>query len=221
MNLAIHGIDDKASAPRWGDTFARDQHPDLQADFVLANPPFNIKDWARNDERPALEYGVPPASNANYAWIQHILSKLAPGGTAGVVMANGSMSSNSGGEGEIRAQIVEADLVSCMVALPTQLFRSTGIPVCLWFFAKDKTAGQAGLDRPHRPGALHRRPRTSATWSTAPSARSPTRTSPGSPTPTTPGAAPSAVARRADVRGRRRASASRRRSPRSRRPTTR
>ena len=148
MNLAIHGIDNKGLGARWGDTFARDQHVDLQMDYVLANPPFNIKDWARNVEDPRWKYGVPPATNANYAWIQHILSKLAPGGKAGVVMANGSMSSQSNGEGEIRAQIVEADLVSCMVALPTQLFRSTGIPVCLWFFAKDKTAGNQGsIDR--------------------------------------------------------------------------
>ncbi len=148
MNLAIHGIDNKGLGPRWGDTFARDQHADLQMDYVLANPPFNIKDWTRNVEDPRWKYGVPPANNANYAWIQHILSKLAPGGKAGVVMANGSMSSNSNGEGDIRAQIVEADLVSCMVALPTQLFRSTGIPVCLWFFAKDKSAGKHGsVDR--------------------------------------------------------------------------
>jgi len=147
MNLAIHGLNGNL-ASRWGDTFARDQHPDLQADFVMANPPFNIKDWARNEKDPRWKFGVPPAGNANYAWIQHIISKLAPGGSAGVVMANGSMSTNSGGEGEIRAQLVEADLVSCMVALPTQLFRSTGIPVCLWFFAKDKTAGAGGsVDR--------------------------------------------------------------------------
>src|SRR6202040_4144194 len=106
--------------------------------YVMANPPFNIKDWARNTEDPRWKYGVPPANNANYAWMQHILSKLAPGGSAGVVMANGSMSSNTNGEGAIRAQIVEADLVSCLVALPTQLFRSTGIPVCLWFFEMDK-----------------------------------------------------------------------------------
>ncbi|MEJ1087261.1 class I SAM-dependent DNA methyltransferase [Microbacterium sp. Mu-80] len=138
MNLAIHGLSGNLG-PRWGDTFARDLHPDVEFDYVMANPPFNIKDWARNESDPRWRYGVPPAGNANYAWIQHILSKLAPGGTAGVVMANGSMSSNSGGEGQIRAQIVEADLVSCMVALPTQLFRSTGIPVCVWFFAKDKT----------------------------------------------------------------------------------
>jgi type I restriction enzyme M protein len=117
-------------------------------DFVLANPPFNIKDWARNEEDSRWRFGVPPANNANYAWIEHILSKLAPGGRAGVVMANGSMSSNSNGEGDIRAQIVEADLVSCMIALPTQLFRSTGIPVCVWFFAKDKAKGKQGsVDR--------------------------------------------------------------------------
>lgn len=151
MNLAIHGLNANL-ASRWGDTFARDQHPELTgnngADFIMANPPFNIKDWARSESDPRWKYGVPPAGNANYAWIQHIISKLAPGGSAGVVMANGSMSSNSGGEGEIRAQLVEADLVSCMVALPTQLFRSTGIPVCTWFFAKDKTAGKNGsVDR--------------------------------------------------------------------------
>lgn len=147
MNLAIHGLNANL-ASRWGDTFARDQHPELQADFIMANPPFNIKDWARSESDPRWKYGVPPAGNANYAWIQHIISKLAPGGSAGVVMANGSMSSNSSGEGEIRAQLVEADLVSCMVALPTQLFRSTGIPVCTWFFAKDKTSGPRGtVDR--------------------------------------------------------------------------
>ncbi|WP_205163937.1 type I restriction-modification system subunit M [Arthrobacter roseus] len=147
MNLAIHGLNANL-ASRWGDTFARDQHPDMQADFVLANPPFNIKDWARSESDPRWRFGVPPAGNANYAWIQHIISKLAPGGSAGVVMANGSMSSNSGGEGQIRAELVEADLVSCMIALPTQLFRSTGIPVCTWFFAKDKTASAAGsVDR--------------------------------------------------------------------------
>lgn len=152
MNLAIHGLESKGLGSRWGDTFARDMHPNLTgadgADYVLANPPFNIKDWSRNTEDPRWKFGVPPPNNANYAWIQHIISKLAPGGSAGVVMANGSMSSNSGGEGEIRAQLVEADLVSCMVALPTQLFRSTGIPVCLWFLAKDKTKGKGGyVDR--------------------------------------------------------------------------
>lgn len=148
MNLAIHGIDNNGLGSRWGDTFARDQHADLQMDYVMANPPFNIKDWSRNEEDPRWRFGVPPARNANYAWLQHILYKLAPGGKAGVVLANGSMSSNSNGEGDIRAEIVDADLVSCMIALPTQLFRSTGIPVCLWFFAKDKTKGpQGSIDR--------------------------------------------------------------------------
>lgn len=139
MNLAIHGINGNLGAS-WEDTFANDLHPSLEADFVLANPPFNIKDWARREDDLRWRFGVPPARNANYAWLQHIISKLAPGGQAGVVLANGSMSSNSGGEGLIRAQIVEADLVSCMVALPTQLFRSTGIPVCLWFLHKAKGA---------------------------------------------------------------------------------
>ncbi|HMQ65697.1 MAG TPA: class I SAM-dependent DNA methyltransferase [Arachnia sp.] len=137
MNLAIHGILGNLG-PTWGDTFSRDLHPDLKADVIMANPPFNIKDWARREDDARWAYGVPPAGNANYAWLQHILSKLAPGGQAGVVMANGSMSSNSGGEGQIRAEMVEADVVACMVALPTQLFRSTGIPVCVWFLAKDK-----------------------------------------------------------------------------------
>lgn len=151
MNLAIHGLNANL-ASRWGDTFARDQHPELTgengADFIMANPPFNIKEWSRSEIDPRWKYGVPPAGNANYAWIQHIISKLAPGGSAGVVMANSSLSSKSSGEGEIRAQLVEADLVSCMVALPTQLFRSTGIPVCTWFIAKDKTVGPRGsVDR--------------------------------------------------------------------------
>ncbi|OBA76467.1 restriction endonuclease subunit M [Mycobacterium sp. 1554424.7] len=141
MNLAVHGIDDRGLAR--GDTFVRDQHAGVQMDYVMANPPFNIKDWARDERDPRWRFGVPPATNANYGWIQHILSKLAPGGKAGVVMANGSMSSNALGEGDIRARIVEADLVSCMVALPGQLFRSTGIPVCLWFFALGK-ADRAG-----------------------------------------------------------------------------
>ncbi|MBK8732626.1 MAG: type I restriction-modification system subunit M [Actinomycetales bacterium] len=148
MNLAIHGIGTEGLHSRWGDTFVLDFHADKQMDFVMANPPFNLKDWNRVEGDPRWRYGVPPATNANYAWIQHILSKLTADGRAGVVMANGSMSTNSGGEGEIRARIVEADLVSCMVALPTQLFRSTGIPVCLWFFAKDKGIGaQGGVDR--------------------------------------------------------------------------
>jgi type I restriction enzyme M protein len=142
LNLAVHGIDNTGLAR--GDTFVEDLHAGVSMDYVMANPPFNIKDWPRDDHDPRWRFGVPPAANANYAWIQHILSKLAPGGKAGVVMANGSMSSNTLGEGGIRARIVDADLVSCMVALPAQLFRSTGIPVCLWFFARDKgeRAGQ-------------------------------------------------------------------------------
>ncbi|MER6017669.1 type I restriction-modification system subunit M [Streptomyces anulatus] len=138
MNLAIHGIDGNL-APRWGDTFADDKHPDLKADFVMANPPFNIKDWARDESDPRWRYGVPPQGNANYAWLQHMISKLGERGTAGIVLANGSMSSQQSGEGEIRQALVEADLVACMVAMPSQLFRTTQIPACLWFLAKDKT----------------------------------------------------------------------------------
>lgn len=147
MNLAIHGLNGNL-ADRWGDTFALDLHPGVAMDYVMANPPFNIKDWARSEEDARWVYGVPPARNANYAWMQHIISKLTPTGMAGVVMANGSMSSTSNGEGQIRANLVEADLVTCMVALPDKLFRSTGIPACLWFFAKDKSPGDQGsIDR--------------------------------------------------------------------------
>ena len=147
MNLAIHGLNGDLG-PRWGDTFSLDYHAGTQMDYVMANPPFNIKDWNRREDDARWLYGVPPAKNANYAWMQHIISKLAPGGTAGVVMANGSMTSTTAGEGEIRAQLVENDLVACMIALPEKLFRSTGIPVCLWFFAKDKSAGSQGaVDR--------------------------------------------------------------------------
>ncbi|MFK4146864.1 type I restriction-modification system subunit M [Streptomyces sp. NPDC004065] len=138
MNLAIHGIDGNLAA-RWGDTFADDKHPDLKADFVMANPPFNIKDWARDESDPRWKYGVPPKNNANYAWLQHMISKLGEKGTAGIVLANGSMSAQSGGEGEIRQALIEADLVACMVALPSQLFRTTQIPACLWFLTKDKS----------------------------------------------------------------------------------
>ncbi|MFI9615375.1 type I restriction-modification system subunit M [Streptomyces sp. NPDC052023] len=138
MNLAIHGIDGNLAA-RWGDTFADDKHADLKADFVMANPPFNIKDWARDETDPRWKYGVPPKNNANYAWLQHMISKLGERGTAGIVLANGSMSSTSSGEGEIRQALVEGDLVACMVALPSQLFRTTTIPACLWFLSKDKS----------------------------------------------------------------------------------
>jgi type I restriction enzyme M protein len=142
MNLAIRGIDSGQIAQ--GDTFHNDRHPDLKADFILANPPFNISDWGgerlREDQR--WRYGVPPAGNANFAWVQHIVHHLAPGGVAGFVLANGSMSSNQSGEGEIRKQLIEADLVDCMVALPGQLFYSTQIPVCLWFLARERGSGR-------------------------------------------------------------------------------
>ncbi|MFC8436627.1 type I restriction-modification system subunit M [Streptomyces griseoincarnatus] len=138
MNLAIHGIDGNL-AGRWGDTFADDKHPDLKADFVMANPPFNIKDWARDETDPRWKYGVPPKNNANYAWLQHMISKLGERGTAGIVLANGSMASQASGEGEIRQALIEADLVACMVALPSHLFRTTTIPACLWFLSKDKS----------------------------------------------------------------------------------
>ena len=137
MNLAIRGIDAQIGH---GDTFHNDAHPDLKADYVLANPPFNDSDWRgellKDDKR--WVFGVPPAGNANYAWVQHFIHHLAPTGLAGFVLANGSMSSNQSGEGEIRKAIIEADLVDCMVALPGQLFYSTQIPVCLWFLARNK-----------------------------------------------------------------------------------
>ncbi len=139
MNLAIRGIDhDLGKEP--ADSFHRDLHPDLRADYILANPPFNMSDWGgeRLREDVRWKYGIPPVGNANYAWVQHFIHHLAPTGLAGFVLANGSMSSNISGEGEIRKNIIEADLVDCMVALPGQLFYSTQIPVCLWFIACDK-----------------------------------------------------------------------------------
>ncbi|MER7762663.1 class I SAM-dependent DNA methyltransferase [Streptomyces sp. NPDC097619] len=139
MNLAIHGMDPKGVGERWGDTFADDKLADLKADFVMANPPFNMSDWERKADDRRWKFGVPPLSNANYAWLQHIVSKLGDRGSAGVVLSNGSMSSKQSGEGEIRAALVEADLVACMVALPGNLFRTTAIPACLWFLTKDKT----------------------------------------------------------------------------------
>ena len=148
MNLAIRGIDGQIAH---GDTFHNDRHPDLRADFILANPPFNVSDWRgellRDDKR--WQYGVPPAGNANFAWVQHIVHHLAPAGVAGFVLANGSMSSNQSGEGEIRKRMVEADLVDCMVALPGQLFYSTQIPACLWFLARDKQNGKFRDRRGH------------------------------------------------------------------------
>jgi type I restriction enzyme M protein len=139
MNLAIRGIDANIMWNNEG-SFLNDAHKDLKADYVIANPPFNDSDWKgellREDVR--WKYGTPPVGNANYAWIQHFIHHLSPTGTAGFVMANGSMASNTSGEGDIRRNIVEADLVDCMISLPAQLFYNTMIPVCLWFVARDK-----------------------------------------------------------------------------------
>lgn len=151
MNLALRGIDANLG-PQWGDSFSNDLHPDLRADFVLANPPFNISEWGGENLRddPRWKYGVPPASNANFAWIQHMLHHLSSTGTMATVLANGSLSSKQSGEGEIRAALIEADLVDCIVAMPPQLFYTTGIPVCLWFLTKDKTARSVKSERTQR-----------------------------------------------------------------------
>ena len=148
MNLAVRGID---SDIRWNNegSFHKDELRDLKADYILANPPFNISDWGgdRLREDVRWKFGVPPVGNANYAWLQHIYHHLAPNGTAGVVLANGSMSSQQSGEGEIRKAMIEADVVDCMVALPGQLFYSTQIPACLWFLARNKNPGKGLRDR--------------------------------------------------------------------------
>ena len=145
MNLAIRGI---TGDLRWNNegTLLKDAFPDMRFDFNLANPPFNIKEWSgeflRDDAR--WKFGVPPLGNANYTWLQHIYHHLAPTGYGAVILANGSMSSNSGGEGEIRKAMVEGDAVDCMVALPNQLFFGTQIPVCIWIMAKDRSGGKHG-----------------------------------------------------------------------------
>ncbi|MGC9237907.1 MAG: type I restriction-modification system subunit M, partial [Thiomonas sp.] len=148
MNLAVRGID---ADIRWNNegSFHKDELRDLKFDYILANPPFNISDWGgeRLREDVRWKFGVPPVGNANYAWLQHIYHHLAPNGTAGVVLANGSMSSNQSGEGEIRKAMLEADVVDCMVALPAQLFYSTQIPACLWFLARNKNPGKGWRDR--------------------------------------------------------------------------
>lgn len=138
MNLAIRGIDAKIEL---GDTFHDDKHKDLKADYIMANPPFNISDWGGEQLQDShlWKYGVPPSGNANYGWLQLFLNKLSPNGTAGIVLANGSMTSNSGGENEIRKNLITEGLVDCMVALPTQLFYNTQIPACLWFLARNRT----------------------------------------------------------------------------------
>lgn len=146
MNLAIRGFSaDLGKEP--ADTFARDQFPDLKFDYIMANPPFNISDWGgeKYESDTRWKFGRPPVSNANYAWLQHMLWKLRPGGQAGVVLANGSMSSNQSGEGQIREAMVRGDVVEVMISLPSQLFLNTQIPVCLWFMTNDKTAN--GRDR--------------------------------------------------------------------------
>ena len=141
MNLAIRGIEGRIA---YGDSFHNDRHPDLKADFILANPPFNVSDWGgdRLADDKRWKYGTPPKGNANFAWVQHMVHHLAPGGAAGFVLANGSMSSAQSGEGAIREKLIEAGLVDCMVALPGQLFYSTQIPVCLWFLARDRDNGR-------------------------------------------------------------------------------
>ena len=144
MNLAVRGID---ADIRWNSegSFHKDELPDLRADVILANPPFNISDWGgeRLREDARWKYGLPPTGNANFAWLQHILHHLSPTGTAGVVLANGSMSSTQSGEGEIRKAMIEGEVVDCMISLPGQLFYSTQIPACLWFLAQDKSNGIA------------------------------------------------------------------------------
>ena len=148
MNLAIRGIEGQIAH---GDSFHNDRHPDLRADYILANPPFNVSDWGGerllDDQR--WRYGVPPKRNANFAWVQHFLHHLAPRGIAGFVLANGAMSSSQSGEGQIRKNIIEAGLVDCIVALPGQLFRSTQIPACLWFLARSRGSQRPDHHRRH------------------------------------------------------------------------
>ena len=141
MNLAIRGIEPDLGGYA-ADTFLDDRHPTLRADYIMANPPFNLSDWGRLTEDVRWKYGTPPSGNANFAWLQHMIYHLAPSGRMGMVLANGSLSSQSGGEGQIRANIIKADLVECIVAMPTQLFYTTQIPVSLWFLNKSKR--QAG-----------------------------------------------------------------------------
>ncbi|EKO3613107.1 type I restriction-modification system subunit M [Vibrio metschnikovii] len=151
MNMAIRGIDFNFGKKN-ADTFLDDQHPDLRADFVMANPPFNIKDWwhAKLEGDIRWKYGTPPQGNANYGWIQHMLHHLNDNGSMGLLLANGSMSSNTNNEGEIRKALIEADLVECMVALPGQLFTNTQIPACIWFLTKNKKGGSSATQKGKR-----------------------------------------------------------------------
>ncbi len=158
MNMAIRGIDfDFGKKP--ADSFTSDEHPDLRADYVMANPPFNVSDWWNEKlaDDPRWEYGTPPQGNANFAWLQHMLYHLSTNGSLALLLANGSMSSNTSGEGEIRKNLLEADLVECMVALPGQLFTNTQIPACIWFLTKNKTNGTPtpdGKGRGNRQGKV-------------------------------------------------------------------
>lgn len=153
MNLALRGIDANLGN-EWGDTFHNDKHPDLRADYVIANPPFNQDDWDGEKLRrdPRWKYGVPPVGNANYAWIQHMLAHLAPTGTMATLLANGSLSGTNGGEGDIRKALVDADMVECIVALPGQLFYGTAIPVCAWFLTPNKAGVPNGRKTRDRRG---------------------------------------------------------------------
>lgn len=165
MNMAIRGMDfDFGKEP--ASTYTRDQHPDLRADFIMANPPFNMKEWNAGvkDDDPRWKYGIPPASNANFAWMQHMIHHLAPNGGMALLLANGSMSSNTNNEGEIRKALIEADLIECMVALPGQLFTNTQIPACIWFLTRSKSGnspspsgrgrGEGGVTRDRRGETL-------------------------------------------------------------------
>jgi len=148
MNLVIRGMDfDLGKEP--ASTYTRDQHPDLRADYIMANPPFNMKEWKDGvkDDDPRWKYGIPPAGNANFAWMQHMIHHLAPHGSMALLLANGSMSSNTNNEGEIRKALIEADLIECMVALPGQLFTNTQIPACIWFLTRSKSARNGTRDR--------------------------------------------------------------------------
>ena len=152
MNMAIRGIDFNFGTKN-ADTLLDDQHPDLRADFVMANPPFNMKEWwsAKLENDVRWKYGTPPQGNANFAWMQHMIHHLASKGSMALLLANGSMSSNTNNEGEIRRNLIEADLVECMVALPGQLFTNTQIPACIWFLTKDKSGGDG---KAHRKGEV-------------------------------------------------------------------
>ena len=193
MNLAIRGIEANLG-PEWADSFHDDQHPDLRADFILANPPFNISDWAgeRLADDPRWTYGTPPPGNANYAWLQTMLAHLSPTGTMGVVLANGSLTVNSSGQGEIRKRMVDADVVECVVALPSQLFYSVQCRSLCPFGSAQRTRARvrsraSGLSATARARCSSLTPATSAIWRTALTATSRPRTSLGSLTPTTPG----------------------------------